>query len=257
MQKRKSQTKFYLKSGNIMPQKEKTTKNSTSKSIKFTNSNKLEQSIHELSKNLEKAKINLHILKERLENRKKTLLYLQGSPLKDKNFEQKEKEKYNSNKLKEKVNHKYNEPIKRKIGKERLIIVSKIKMKKEKEKNENEFERLGEEIDELVENNKLLKKEIQAKRKQKLELEKIKEKMIEENKNKENQYNEMIRRNINLEKDIKNKNYKKTILEGNLQENNYSIKRDELEKEYQKIVQDYIRKERENLKQKEFNRKIF
>ena len=255
MQKGSSQTKFYLKSNNIMPKKAKTTKNSTSKSIKFSNSNKLEQSIHEMSKNLEKAKINLRLLKERLEQRKQKLLNLQGRPIKNKNVEQ--KEKYNSNISKEKVIHKYNEPIKRKIGKERLIIDAKIKKEKEKEKNENEFERLGEEIDELVENNKLLKKEIQAKRKQKLELEKIKEKMIEENKNKENQYNEMIRRNKNLEKDIKNNNYKKILLEGNQQEINYSIKRDELEKEYQKIVQDYIKKERENLKQKEFNRKIY
>ena len=255
MQKGSSQTKFYLKSNNIMPKKAKTTKNSTSKSIKFSNSNKLEQSIHEMSKNLEKAKINLRLLKERLEQRKQKLLNLQGRPIKNKNVEQ--KEKYNSNISKEKVIHKYNEPIKRKIGKERLIIDAKIKKEKEKEKNENEFERLGEEIDELVENNKLLKKEIQAKRKQKLELEKIKEKMIEENKNKENQYNGMIRRNKNLEKDIKNNNYKKILLEGNQQEINYSIKRDELEKEYQKIVQDYIKKEREHLKQKEFNRKIY
>ena len=255
MQKGNSQTKFYLKSNNIMPKKAKTTKNSTSKSIKFSNSNKLEQSIHEMSKNLEKAKINLRLLKERLEQRKQKLLNLQGRPLKIKNFEQ--KEKYNSNISKEKVNHKYNEPIKRKIGKERLIIDAKIKKEKEKEKNENEFERLGEEIDELVENNKILKNEIQAKRKQKLELEKIKEKMIEENKNKENQYNGMIRRNKNLEKEIKNNNYKKILLEGNQQEINYSIKRDELEKEYQKIVQDYIKKEREHLKQKEFNRKIY
>ena len=255
MQKGSSQTKFYLKSNNIMPKKAKTTKNSTSKSIKFSNSNKLEQSIHEMSKNLEKAKINLRLLKERLEQRKQKLLNLQGRPIKNKNVEQ--KEKYNSNISKEKVIHKYNEPIKRKIGKERLIIDAKIKKEKEKEKNENEFERLGEEIDELVENNKLLKKEIQAKRKQKLEMEKIKEKMKEENKIKENKYNEMIRRNKNLEKDIKNNNYKKILSEGNQQEINYSIKRDELEKEYQKIVQDYIKKEREHLKQKEFNRKIY
>ena len=248
MKKGRGQIKFYLKSSNILPLKSKTTKNSTPKRNIFNNSNKIELSIHEMSKNLERTKINLHLLKERLEQRKKVLLNLQGRALKDKNYEQ--KEKYNSNKLKEKVNHKYNEPIKRKIGKERLIIDAKIKMEKRKEKDENEFERLGEEIDELVENNKILKKEILSKRKQKLEMEKIRDKMIKECKIKENQYNEMIRRNINLEKDIKNKNYKKTILEGNLQENNYSIKRDELEKEYQKIVQDYIIRERENLKQK-------
>ena len=258
MKKGKSQTKYYLKNTNRskMPQKTRTTKNSISKNFKLNNYNtgNLEQEIHEMTKKIENTKINLRLLKERLEQRKKTLIKLQGRPIK--NLSSEEKDKYRITRLNQNKNHKYNEPIKRKIGKEREIIDAKIKMEKEKEKNENEFERLGEEIDKLVKNNTELKKEIQAKRKQMLELEKIKERIKQDNKNKEDKLNDMLKKNKYLEKSVKNNDFKKTVLEGYQQEKDFSIKRDELEQEYQKIIQKYIKRERENLKQKEFNRQV-
>lgn len=259
MIKGKSDTKYYLKNANNpkIPQKARTKKNSTSKNFKLNNfnSSNLDHAIHEITKKIENSKINLRLLKERLEQRKKVLIKLQGRPIK--NLFTEEKDKYRIARLNQKANHKFNEPIKRKVGREREVIDAKIKMEKEKVKNENEFERLGEEIDELVENNKKLRKEIQAKRKQKLELEKIKERIKQENKKKEDELNDMLIKIKFLEKNVKNNNnYKKAVLEGYQQEEEYSMKRDELEEEYQKIIQEYIKRERENLKQQKFNKQV-
>ena len=253
MEKRNTKTKYFLKNTNtnnlIISQKSKTTKNYAFKNINYNllNVNDLEEEIHIISKDLENTKINLRLLKERLDKRKKTLSQLQGKP-----------QKNNLSQTKPKIIHKYNEPIKRNIGKERQIKDAKIKMEKEKIKSENKFERLGEEIDELVENNKILKNEIQAKRKQKIELEKIKEKLKNENKIKENELNDIIRRCRHLEKNIKNKNnnLKKLIIDSKQLENNFSNRRDELENEYQKIIQEYIKRERDNLKQNAFKRQV-
>ena len=253
MEKRNTKTKYFLKNTNTnnltISQKSKTTKNYASKNINYNllNVNDLEEEIHIISKDLENTKINLRLLKERLDQRKKTLSQLQGKP-----------QKNNLSQTKPKIIHKYNEPIKRNIGKERQIKDAKIKMEKEKIKSENKFERLGEEIDELVENNKILKNEIQVKRKQKIELEKIKEKLKNENKIKENELNDIIRRCRHLEKNIKNKNnnLKKLIIDSKQLENNFSNTRDELENEYQKIIQEYIKRERDNLKQNAFKRQV-
>ena len=253
MEKRNTKTKYFLKNTNTnnltISQKSKTTKNYASKNINYNllNVNDLEEEIHIISKDLENTKINLRLLKERLDQRKKTLSQLQGKP-----------QKNNLSQTKPKIIHKYNEPIKRNIGKERQIKDAKIKMEKEKIKSENKFERLGEEIDELVENNKILKNEIQVKRKQKIELEKIKEKLKNENKIKENELNDIIRRCRHLEKNIKNKNnnLKKLIIDSKQLENNFSNTRDELENEYLKIIQEYIKRERDNLKQNAFKRQV-
>ena len=253
MEKRNTKTKYFLKNTNTnnltISQKSKTTKNYASKNINYNllNVNDLEEEIHIISKDLENTKINLRLLKERLDKRKKTLSQLKGKP-----------QKNNLSQTKPKIIHKYNEPIKRNIGKERQIKDAKIKMEKEKIKSENKFERLGEEIDELVENNKILKNEIQVKRKQKIELEKIKEKLKNENKIKENELNDIIRRCRHLEKNIKNKNsnLKKLIIDSKQLENNFSNTRDELENEYQKIIQEYIKRERDNLKQNSFKRQV-
>ena len=259
MKKNKSQIKFFLKSNDTNTQYKKvnSTKNSISKNFKFNSpkrKNNLENQINKISKKVEQARINLGILIERLNQRKKELNKIKGNPISNKSSEKKEKKSYIA--LKDNSSRRYDAPIKRKIGKEREMIEAKNKRDKEKEKNENEFKRLGEEIDQLVEENKELKKDIQAKRKQKVELEKLKEKMKIENKAKENKLNDILIRNRNLEKSIKSNDYKKEAYEGELQEKNFSLVRDELEKEYAKVIQEYIKREREDLKQKEFRRQV-
>lgn len=249
MKKSNSKTKYYLKNSNNSSQKSK-----TARSLKKKNPIQLEKDIQEMTTSLEQSKINLRILKERLEQRKRTYNKLQGKPLTNLTSEEKEKER--QNRRKEISNRKYYDPIKRKKGKEREIIDASIKMEKEKKKEENEFERLGEEIDELVETNKELKREIQEQRKRKLELEKLKEKMIKENKEKKEILNELLDINNDLEKSVKNNDYKKVVQAGIQQEKEFSEKRDELEKEYQKVIQEYIKRERQELKDKEFKKKV-
>ena len=249
MKKSNSKTKYYLKNSNNSSQKSK-----TARSLKKKNPIQLEKDIQEMTTSLEQSKINLRILKERLEQRKRTYNKLQGKPITNLTSEEKEKER--QNRRKEISNRKYYDPIKRKKGKEREIIDASIKMEKEKKKEENEFERLGEEIDELVETNKELKREIQEQRKRKLELEKLKEKMIKENKEKKEILNELLDINNDLEKSVKNNDYKKVVQAGIQQEKEFSEKRDELEKEYQKVIQEYIKRERQELKDKEFKKKV-
>ena len=254
MIKGKSQQKFYLKTNkNINPLQK--SKNSLNKNSKKKNAIQLEKEIQEMTKKIEQERINLRMSKERLEQRKKILNTLQGKPITNLSIEEKERNRLI--RRKEINTRKYNDPIKRKIGREREIIDAKIRRDKEKEKNVNEFERLGEEIDILVEDNRQLTNEVKAQRKRKLELEKLKEKMIKENKNKEEELNEILRRNYMSEKNIKNNNkYKEAVEVGIQQEKDFYIVRDELENEYQKVVQEYIKKERENLKEKAFKKQI-
>ena len=253
MMNKKSQTKYYLKTNKNNNPLQKSQKNKN-KNAKKKTVFQLEEDIHEMTKKIEQEKINLHLLKERMEQRKKTLTKLQGKPITNLSLEEKEKNRLI--RRKEINNSKYYDPIKRKIGKEREIIDAKKKMEKQKEKNENEFEKLGEDIDILIENNKILKKDIQNLRKQKMELEKVKEKIIKENKIKENKLNDKLRNNNIMEKEIKNIGYKKYVIKGIEQEKDFSTKRDELEIEYQKVVKEYIKKEKEFLKEKEYKNQI-
>ena len=59
-----------------------------------------------------------------------------------------------------------------------------------------------------------------------------------------------------MEKEIKNIGYKKYVIKGIEQEKDFSTKRDELEIEYQKVVKEYIKKEKEFLKEKEYKNQI-
>ena len=260
MLKSNGKKKYYLKSNdkndstNYSTHRSKTMNKSTQKNFKMKNPIEIEKAIHEMTKNIEQSKIDIRILKERLEQRKRNYNQLQGKPIT--NLTSEEKERALQKRRKEISNRKYNDPVKRKVGREREIIDARIKLQKENKKNETQFERLGKEIDDITESNKALKKEINDLRKRKEELEKLKEKITKENKDREEELNDILLGNADMQKSVRNNKYKATVKKGEEQEKEFMSQRDELEKEYQKVIQQYILRERQKLKENDFKKKV-
>lgn len=260
MLKSNGKKKYYLKSNdknditNYSTHRSKTMNKSTQKNFKMKNPIEIEKAIHEMTKNIEQSKIDIRILKERLEQRKRNYNQLQGKPIT--NLTSEEKERALQKRRKEISNRKYNDPVKRKVGREREIIDARIKLQKENKKNETQFERLGKEIDDIAESNKALKNEINDLRKRKEELEKLKEKITKENKDREEELNDILLGNADMQKSVRNNKYKATVKKGEEQEKEFMSQRDELEKEYQKVIQQYILRERQKLKENDFKKKV-
>ena len=260
MFKSNGKKKYYLKSNNkndstnYSTHRSKTMNKSTQRNFKMKNPVEIEKAIHEMTKNIEQSKIDIRILKERLEQRKRNYNQLQGKPIT--NLTAEEKERALQIRRKEISNRRYNDPVKRKVGREREIIDARIKLQKENKKNETQFERLGKEIDDISESNKELKKEINDLRKRKEELEKLKEKIIKENKEREVELNDILLGNADMQKSVRNNKYKATVKKGVEQEKEFMSQRDELEKEYQKVIQQYILRERQKLKENELKKKV-
>lgn len=203
----------------------------------------LETQVSSASKKLEMDKINLRILKERLNQKKNIFNSLEGKPQKIL--------------IKKKViKHKLHEPIKRIKGKEREIIDKKIKTDKEKAKSEYDFKKVTDDIDILIQNNYSLKKEILFSRIKRLELEKIKQKLINEILTKKNKLKEIQEVNNHLEKNENSNILNKEITTNIQQQMQFESLKTDLEGEYDNIIRTYIKKERENLKEIHFNRKI-
>ena len=260
MLKSNGKKKYYLKSNdkndstNYSTHRSKTMNKSTQKNFKMKNPIEIEKAIHEMTKNIEQSKIDIRILKERLEQRKRNYNQLQGKPIT--NLTSEEKERALQKRRKEISNRKYNDPVKRKVGREREIIDARIKLQKENKKNETQFERLGKEIDDITESNKALKNEINDLRKRKEDLEKLKEKITKENKDREEELNDILLGNADMQKSVRNNKYKATVKKGEEQEKEFMSQRDELEKEYQKVIQQYILRERQKLKENDFKKKV-
>ena len=203
----------------------------------------LETQVSSASKKLEMDKINLRILKERLNQKKNIFNSLEGKPQKIL--------------IKKKViKHKLHEPIKRIKGKEREIIDKKIKTDKEKAKSEYDFKKVTDDIDILIQDNYSLKKEILFSRIKRLELEKIKQKLINEILTKKNKLKEIQEVNNHLEKNENSNILNKEITTNIQQQMQFESLKTDLEGEYDNIIRTYIKKERENLKEIHFNRKI-
>jgi hypothetical protein len=203
----------------------------------------IETQISSSTKRLAMDKINLRLLKERLLQKKNIYDNLEGKP--DKILIKKKIIKY-----------KLYEPTKIKKGREREVMDERIKSEKEKEMKEYDFKKVTDEIDILIQENRNLIKEINFSRKKKLELEKLKNRIIQEILYKKNKLNEINKENNQIEKTNKKEILEKEITKFIKQEKKYDSIKDYLEEEYNKVIQEYIRKEREKLNEIHFNRKI-
>ena len=202
----------------------------------------IETQVSSASKNLEMDKINLRILKERLTQKQNLFNSLEGKPEKIL--------------IKKKIIKKLYLPTKRQKGRERELLDKKIKQEKEKEMAEYEFRRLTNEIDNLIQDNTYLKKEIQYQRKKKIELINLKEKIKSEIDIKQEILNEILKKNDQIEKTEKKDLLNKEITTFKEQEKQYESMENYLENKYNKIIQEFIKREREKINESHFNRQV-
>ena len=203
----------------------------------------IETQISSSTKRLAMDKINLRLLKERLLQKKSIYDNLEGKP--DKILIKKKIIKY-----------KLYEPTKIKKGREREVMDERIKSEKEKEMKEYDFKKVTDEIDILIQENRNLIKEINFSRKKKLELEKLKLRLMQEIIYKKNKLNEITKENNQILKTNKKEILDKEITSFTKHEKKYDLLKAYLEEEYNKVIQAYMRKEREKMNEIHFNRKI-
>lgn len=206
----------------------------------------VQKEIQEMTKKIEHEKIDLRITTERLTQKEKTYNELQGKPVAKTN-EEKEKDRREHKKAVK--NHKLSDPIIRKKGKDKEFHDEQIKIQKENDKKRTDFEKLTCDINELVIENKGLKDQIIDLRKRKAEALKQRDAIMEENNKKQEELNEMYRDNKALKNQIKHKEYKDTIEEGNKKQKEFEERRDDLEGQYHKLIEEYIKRERETKKE--------
>jgi hypothetical protein len=185
-------------------------------------------------------------MKERLAQKEKLYNELQGKPT-NKTSEEKEKER--RDKKKANRNHKFTDPIVRKKGREKQIQDDREKLAKEDTRKKAQFQKLTTDINELIISNKELKEQIVDLRKRKLESLKKRDQIAEENEEKKANLQQMQKNNEISKSQIMHKEYKAAVTEGIEQQKDFEAERDELENEYQKLREEYIKRERENKKE--------
>ena len=185
-------------------------------------------------------------MKERLAQKEKLYNELQGKPT-NKTSEEKEKER--RDKKKANRNHKFTDPIVRKKGREKQIQDDREKLAKEDARKKAQFQKLTTDINELIISNKELKEQIVDLRKRKLEGLKKRDQIAEENEEKKANLQQMQKNNEISKSQIMHKEYKAAVTEGIEQQKDFEVERDELENEYQKLREEYIKRERENKKE--------
>ena len=206
----------------------------------------IQEQIEQETKNIEQKKIDLRIMKERLAQKEKLYNELQGKPV-NKTSEEKEKER--RDKKKANKNHKFTDPIVRKKGREKQIQDDRERIAKEDIRKRSEFQKLTTDINELIISNKELKEQIIDLRKRKNEALKKKDEIARENEEKRANLEEMQKQNEVSKSQIMHKEYKNAVTEGIDQQKEFEAERDGLEEEYQKLREEYIRRERENKKE--------
>ena len=206
----------------------------------------IQEQIEQETKNIEQKKIDLRIMKERLAQKEKLYNELQGKPV-NKTSEEKEKER--RDKKKANKNHKFTDPIVRKKGREKQIQDDRERIAKEDIRKRSEFQKLTTDINELIISNKELKEQIIDLRKRKNEALKKKDEIARENEEKRANLEEMHKQNEVSKSQIMHKEYKNAVTEGIDQQKEFEAERDGLEEEYQKLREEYIRRERENKKE--------
>ena len=206
----------------------------------------IQQQISDETIQIEQKKIDLRIMKERLAQKEKLYNELQGKPT-NKTSEEKEKER--RDKKKANKNHKFTDPIVRKKGREKQIQDDREKLAKEDIRKKAQFQKLTTDINELIISNKELKEQIVDLRKRKLEGLKKRDQIAEENEEKKANLQQMQKNNEISKSQIMHKEYKAAVTEGIEQQKDFEAERDELENEYQKLREEYIKRERENKKE--------
>ena len=204
----------------------------------------IQREIGEMAKKIEHEKINLRIVSERYNKKFKQYCELQGKPV-SQTLEEKEKKEKNS----VKKSHKITDPIVKKQGKDKILAEEQEKTKKLYLKNTSQAQKLSSEINDLLLTNESLKKEIEDLRKQKNIFIKQREELKEKNKQKENDIYNLQKLNEISKNKIQNSELQKSIENSHNQQKKFEETRDALELEYHKIIEEFIRRQREEKKE--------
>ena len=206
----------------------------------------IQREIGEMTKKIEHEKINLRICTERYNKKYRQYCELQGKPVAQ---SEEEKEKEKKEKALEKKNHKVSDPIKRKQGKDKILAEEQEKSRKALAKNTTACQDLSSEINDLVLANESLKKDIENLRKQKNEFIKQRENLKASNKRKEKEIINQNKKNEVNKSKIKTKELQTSVDTGAKNVKRFEKSRDELEKEYHRIIEEFIKRQREEKKE--------
>ena len=206
----------------------------------------IQREIGEMTKKIEHEKINLRICTERYNKKYRQYCELQGKPVAQ---SEEEKEKEKKEKALEKKNHKVSDPIKRKQGKDKVLAEEQEKSRKALAKNTTACQDLSSEINDLVLANESLKKDIENLRKQKGEFIKQRENLKASNKRKEKEIINQNKKNEVNKSKIKTKELQTSVDTGAKNVKRFEKSRDELEKEYHRIIEEFIKRQREEKKE--------
>ena len=206
----------------------------------------IQREIGEMTKKIEHEKINLRICTERYNKKYRQYCELQGKPVAQ---SEEEKEKEKKEKALEKKNHKVSDPIKRKQGKDKILAEEQEKSRKALAKNTTACQDLSSEINDLVLANESLKKDIENLRKQKGEFIKQRENLKASNKRKEKEIINQNKKNEVNKSKIKTKELQTSVDTGAKNVKRFERSRDELEKEYHRIIEEFIKRQREEKKE--------
>ena len=202
----------------------------------------IQSAIQSTTKDIEKGKITLRILQERLVKKQGEYNALQGKPV-TKNREEKSKEiKEKREKVK---NHKIFDPEygkkkkNLKPGEEAKIIQKNTSL------SEIQLENITDSVNKQVLYNSDLARQIEEVRKDKTRIKTKLEKIEEDNKELEEDLKEITEKNKNSMEKIKYAELAKTKEEGSDLNNKFYVKRDALENKYRKVIEANIKREKE------------
>ncbi|MCQ2820618.1 MAG: hypothetical protein MJ252_25410 [archaeon] len=210
----------------------------------------IEQEIEEMTKKVEQEKVSLRTYKERYEKAFNHYCELKGMPV-PQTKEQKEKEREKH--LKQIKKHKVADPIVHK--KTKLAAALEVENKKARALNQNKIsvDGLNHDINLLKLDNDTLKEELKNLRIDKTIALTQSQKLDEETKELNEKINEQKEKNQKNEGEIKHQEYKEAVEENKELNKNFEGKRDDMEAEYHKIIEESIKMER--AKKKEAARK--
>ena len=215
--------------------------------------NDIQYEIQEMTKKIEHEKINLRICQERYEKKFITYSELQGRPVP---LTKEEKEKEKAAKKKKKKNHSVTDPIEKKKTKDKEMIENQGRILRESIRNEGELGALTNEINELVLSNQAAKEEIKDLRKQKNIALNQRDKTLEDNQRIQDDIDELREKNKESEGKIKNRELSKSMNQNQFQKKEFAKSRDDLEGEYHKIIEENIKREREQKKEQAKKRQM-
>ena len=213
----------------------------------------LETEIEEMTKKVEHEKISLRTYKERYEKAFNHYCELKGLPVpQTKEQQQKEREKH----LKQIKRHKVSDPIIHKKTKLGASLEIEDQKRRKLKLNINTVQSIQDDINVISLDNEALKEQILNLRKDKTTAIQLRQKIEANNEELQEKIDTQKEKNENFAKEIQYEEYKNAVSEGKEEGKQFTNKRDKMEEEYHKIIEESIKRERMDKKEKAKKRQL-